>query len=429
MILSIFILSIAPIIGVIIGLIPGVGSFVTMITFYPLLMQVDPWISIYFYAIIITASQFSGSVVAIKFGLVGEITSIPATQEKHNLQKDHIELITLKYTSISSFTAVVIATSLMMLIVTLSLDYAFIMRTEIKFAMIVSLLIFCLFWHKNPWSLNVIMVLFGLFIGAIGYDQISDMHFLTFDLPEMYGGLPTIAVLSGLYAIPLLINIKFSENLTTSEPEIDVYKKFPIVSNIKGSLIGFVMGLIPMIGAMMSSNVAYFVEKRNQNSTALERVVSAESANNAASISVLIPLIIFGLPIQPSEIVLYDLISGNNWLISSVTGLTVAGLIFSILYSSIISHFFCWIVVKNTISWFNKYNAVLIALFIIIIIFSVIFAGAQVSNAVFYFIVFLIMLVIGLIINLRHDSLPIVLAFLLQQQFFNSIVYFVYKLF
>jgi putative tricarboxylic transport membrane protein len=71
---------------------------------------------------------------------------------------------------------------------------------------------------------------------------------------------------------------------------------------LRGTLIGFFIGVIPGGGAVISSLVSYAVEKRVSKRPeefghgAIEGVAGPESANNAASSSSFIPLLTLGIP-------------------------------------------------------------------------------------------------------------------------------------
>ena len=72
-----FLLLFSPLIGLIIGLMPALGATVAMLLLYPLLATMDVYAVIIFYAVIISCKEFSGSISAICFNLLGEITSAP----------------------------------------------------------------------------------------------------------------------------------------------------------------------------------------------------------------------------------------------------------------------------------------------------------------------------------------------------------------
>jgi putative tricarboxylic transport membrane protein len=74
---------------------------------------------------------------------------------------------------------------------------------------------------------------------------------------------------------------------------------------VRGTVIGFILGILPGGGAVIATFVAYSVEKKISREPerfgkgAIEGVASPESANNAAAGSSLIPLLALGIPPNP----------------------------------------------------------------------------------------------------------------------------------
>ena len=79
----------------------------------------------------------------------------------------------------------------------------------------------------------------------------------------------------------------------------------------RGSIIGFVLGVLPGGGAVLSSIVAYATEKRCSKTPerfgrgAVEGVAAPETANNAAATSSFIPLLTIGLPANATMAMLF----------------------------------------------------------------------------------------------------------------------------
>ena len=80
--MSFLLILLAPLIGILVGLIPALGASLMMLLLYPFLLKFEPAIIILFYAVMVNARDFSGSVSAIGFGLCGEMNSIPALKER-----------------------------------------------------------------------------------------------------------------------------------------------------------------------------------------------------------------------------------------------------------------------------------------------------------------------------------------------------------
>lgn len=417
-IFNLAILLIAPFVGIIIGLLPAIGAIITMIAFFPLLLSASPNVAICFYAMMLTASQFSGSVSAIWFGILGESTSIPVLQERKYIIENNLQLISLKYTSYSSIIAAIVSGVFLIFSLYFGLQNKWLLRTETLSFVLFLVLLFCILWPENKWYCNITLIFFGLFLGKIGFDPISKTEFLTFDNVYLYGGLPNMSVVLGLYAIPLLIAI-YKKQYTFDQVNLkqETAVKFPIAASLRGSIIGFFSGLLPMIGTTISSNIAHFIEKK-LGSNALYRITAAEAANNSAVISVLIPLLLFGLPIQPSEIILYEIITSNNWLRNSITIYDILFLMGCIFFTAVVSHLLCWTFVNSIAEWYKNNYKYIINAVIVIIICNVVFNGWQANQIWYYFAIFFIMSLIGMLLSVKVDLLPALMAFLLQDQFF-----------
>ena len=96
----------APFIGLLVGLLPSMGATMMMLLLYPILQHIDFIYIILFYAIMINASQFSGSVSAIGFNLLGEISSAPIIKERSLIVKEGMHMNALRNTMYGSLVGV-----------------------------------------------------------------------------------------------------------------------------------------------------------------------------------------------------------------------------------------------------------------------------------------------------------------------------------
>jgi putative tricarboxylic transport membrane protein len=80
---------------------------------------------------------------------------------------------------------------------------------------------------------------------------------------------------------------------------------------VRGSVLGFLIGILPGGGAVLSSLIAYAIEKKVSKhpeefgSGAIEGVAAPESANNAAASSSFIPLLTLGIPGNASTAMIF----------------------------------------------------------------------------------------------------------------------------
>jgi len=154
------------------------------------------------------------------------------------------------------------------------------------------------------------MACVGIFLGTIGTDTISGLERFTYRSYTLMDGLGLVPVIMGLFGISeVLFNIDeqatrrevFQTRISNLLPTREDWRVslFPM---IRGSLIGFFLGILPGGGAVIASFGAYALEKRISKhpekfgTGAIEGVASPESANNAASQGAFIPLLTLGIP-------------------------------------------------------------------------------------------------------------------------------------
>ncbi|MDR1978063.1 MAG: tripartite tricarboxylate transporter permease [Synergistaceae bacterium] len=148
----------------------------------------------------------------------------------------------------------------------------------------------------------------GLLFSCVGMDTINGVGRYT---PHLYllEGLPFIAVMIGLFAISevfVLLEGRSGkgENFTGRVDALPTGAEMKScgITVVRGTLIGFIVGIIPAAGANIASWVSYNDAKRRSRSPelfgngALEGIAASESANNSAVSGALVPLLTLGIP-------------------------------------------------------------------------------------------------------------------------------------
>lgn len=172
---------------------------------------------------------------------------------------------------------------------------------ELKTVVFLILILIAIFANKNIRT-NFCILLFGAFINF--YAEIAAEIKTYIDIIPIY-----------YFNTQLIIIIIFvSQLLWTHEPppaisSLDVLKKEEIgikkyLSKISSySIVGCLCGLIPQLGATISSYLSYTIEKLRGKS-AIDRITASETANNGAAVTGWLPLLLFGVPFNGSEIVM-----------------------------------------------------------------------------------------------------------------------------
>jgi putative tricarboxylic transport membrane protein len=422
----IFLVLLAIILGLIGGLLPGLGNTVIIFILYSFLIDYPPEYVILFYAVLIQANTFSSSVSAINLGLLGDITSEPALRERGFLIKHNLVKTSLKFTAISSVYACVISVCLFYLILNWVSENPIILRTELRFFILWILTFAIIFWPNNGNIKNLFLLIIGVMLTVIGHHEFflgfHDIQILTFNLPALHGGLPTISILSAFLAVPALLKLHTGSKVNINScprAEKEIVEKFNFFSSVRGSLIGSFLGAVPMIGAAISSNIAWICEKRfSKNNTkeqqSLNRLTSAEAANNSANVIVLIPMLIFGIAIIPSEMILLSILESKAWTPNLSTSFYYS-MFLAILFSCLMSYLACYTFVSMFTELIKKYLSIITMITIILMISGLWYAGWLVDTRVTYILTFLIFSTI-VVVYKNVDYLPLVVGFLLGDE-------------
>jgi putative tricarboxylic transport membrane protein len=158
----------------------------------------------------------------------------------------------------------------------------------------------------------IMMALAGIILGSIGLDLMTGLPRFTLGIDELTDGVGIVPLVMGLFGVSEIFenlegNLErevFKAHLKNLWPSLKDWSqaKWAIV---RGSIVGFFLGILPGGGAVIATFVAYAVEKKISKSPerfgrgAIEGVASPESANNAAAGASLIPLLSLGIPPNP----------------------------------------------------------------------------------------------------------------------------------
>jgi putative tricarboxylic transport membrane protein len=178
------------------------------------------------------------------------------------------------------------------------------------FALICLSMTLLTFLSRKSFSKGVLMILFGLLVGGVGIDSVAGVPRFTFGTTFLLNGAGVVPVIMGVFGISEIIETLaqpegdraiLKEKIKNILPNLDEWRKsaWPMT---RGSIIGFLTGILPGGSAVMATFFAYTVEKKVSKhperfgSGVIEGVAAPEAANNAAVTGALVPLLSLGLP-------------------------------------------------------------------------------------------------------------------------------------
>jgi putative tricarboxylic transport membrane protein len=417
--------------GLISGLLPSIGSTVSIVLLYVFLQQLTPDIILSFYIVFLTASQFSGSVSALWLGVMGELTSLPIIRERALIVSNPQALVTALYrTAQTSLMAGLLSLTLMILLIKFGNMTTWTLRTEFTVLLLGSVLLGALFW-KNSLGINVVLIGTGAALSLIGYNEIT--HSTLINIPMLLSGIPHEPLLIGLYALPLLLTAHHHFEPTGTRYKVldfddpGASRWIDIGSGLRGTAIGMFAGLIPWLGTVISSNTAHFLENKIHPQQTIEhslkRCTAAEASNNAAFVSMLFPLLIFGIAIQPHEAIVLGILWDKNWTVSSVTDITYLTMFLSMIIGCVLSYIACTKFSQIMSQSIYNHRRLALAIPIVLVIASMFYLGHTQGLTYLYLCTLVLATGAGIIIHKKViDVLPLITGFLIFPSLQSAIV-------
>ncbi|MGH7267100.1 MAG: tripartite tricarboxylate transporter permease [Candidatus Rokuibacteriota bacterium] len=296
-------------IGTAIGVLPGLGAPATIALLLPATYRMDPTSAVIMLAGIFYGAMYGGSTTSILLKIPGEAASMVTCLDGYALARQGRAGPALGMSALGSFIAGSLSVLAMSLIAPSLATFA-LQFGPAEYASLVLLgLIMAVYLAERSVVKGLLMVALGVVLGTVGIDPVFGAARFTFGVPRLMDGLDFVVAGMGLFGIAeVLVNLEardvrqvYKASLRGLLPSPDDWRRcWPAI--LRGTGLGFFIGVLPGGGAIISSLVAYAVEKRVSANPArfghgaIEGVAAPEAANNAASSSSFIPLLTLGIP-------------------------------------------------------------------------------------------------------------------------------------
>jgi putative tricarboxylic transport membrane protein len=306
------------VLGVIIGVLPGLGGANGVAILLPLTFTMPPTSAIIMLSCIYWGALFGGAITSILFNIPGEPWSVATTFDGHPMarQGKADEALTAAFTSsfVGAFVAVVVITFLAPIIARFALKFG---PAEFFSVFFLTFASFVGMGRGSPWKTIAAMAL-GFALAAVGMDGVTGQLRMTFGYDQLLGGFDFLIAVIGLFGIGEILSsmedgLKFqgSEAKLRLRIVLTTWKKLLAywATSIRSCVIGCWMGITPG-GATPASFMSYGLAKRisprgeNFGKGEIEGVVAPETAAHAAGTSALLPMLTLGIPGSPTAAVL-----------------------------------------------------------------------------------------------------------------------------
>ena len=295
------------VVGLIVGVLPGLGGVVAMVLLIPFTINLDPSAGLGMLIGVFVAGCYGGAITAITLGIPGAPVAAATLLDGYPMSKTAgaakaIGLAIISSTFGGMFSAVVLIIGAPLL-ASIALKFGppeFFALGILGLSTISSI-------ARESTLKGLISAALGLLVATVGTDVLTGNLRFTFNTPDLFGGIPFIAALMGIFAgSEILVQLERWETIPTVVKSLRA--KLPSLRSmrknaktyIKSSALGSLIGTIPGTGGVIAAFISYGEAKRSSRNPeafgkgAEEGVIASEAANNAMVGGALAPTPVLG---------------------------------------------------------------------------------------------------------------------------------------
>ncbi len=300
---------IGSLVGTLVGVLPGIGPLAALSLLLPFTFALPPVASLVMLSAIFYGAMYGGSTTSILVNMPGEAASVVTCLDGHEMAKQGRAGAALGMAALASFIAGTVANVALTLFSPVLVALALRFGPPEYFAVMMLGFVMTLFMVGGSALKAMVMLALGVFLSTVGMDVVTGVERFALGSVNLSGGFDLVAVVMGLFGVSeILLNIEesargeiFSRKIRGLMPTLrDWLDSWAAI--LRGTFLGFGLGVLPGGGPVTASFLSYAVERRLSRHPerfgrgAIEGVAGPEAANNAAVAGAMIPLLSLGLP-------------------------------------------------------------------------------------------------------------------------------------
>ncbi len=309
--MSLLMCVVGVLLGTIIGVMPGLGPSATIAMLLPLTFKLEPTGAMIMLAGIYYGAKYGGSTTSILLNVPGESASVVTCLDGYQMARKGRAGAALGMAAIASFIAGTFGVLALMLVAPPLARLSLAFSSPEYFALMVLGLTMVVLLAGESLVKALLAMLVGLWIAGMGTDLFTATSRFTFGRMELLGGIDFIIVAIGVFAVGEVLGnmepkkpagmIPVPKGLRNLLPTWEDMKRCRFAF-VNGSVVGFLIGILPGAGSTVASFLSYGIEKgvsrhpEEFGHGAIEGVAAPEGANNAETGGALVPLLTLGIP-------------------------------------------------------------------------------------------------------------------------------------
>jgi putative tricarboxylic transport membrane protein len=311
--------------GTLIGALPGIGPVNGVAILIPIAFSLGlgPTASLILLSSVYYGCMFGGRISSILLNIPGDEPALMTCLDGYPMARKGRAADALAISAVSSFIGGTLAT------IGLTLFAPFLAKVAIYFGPAEYFALYVLAMATiggvtgaNPVK-TLTAALIGLVLSTVGIDPSTGVPRYTFDVYKLYDGIDFVVALVGLFAISeFLVYLETAHAPTRAMPigriTSPLRELMSMAASLRGSVLGFIAGVLPGAGASLGSFLAYALEKRysDRNGTFGKGdprgIAAPEAGNNAAAGGALVPMLTLGVPGSGTTAVLLGMLISLN---------------------------------------------------------------------------------------------------------------------
>ena len=296
--------------GTLIGVLPGLGPTAGIAMILPLSYSLDPTSGLIMMAGIFYGAMYGGSTTAILMNMPGESASVITCIDGYKMTKKGRAGAVLTIVAAGSFFGGVLSVIGVMLFAPALAEFGLMFGPAEFFALTAGGLLLFSRISGGTFAAGILPMALGLMLSTIGQEAVTGQDRFTLGLPDLALGVELVALVVGLYGVAEIMSVVETLHAQPKPVAVRLRDLFPSRTEWRrsmapfgrGTILGFLFGLLPGPSATMASFASYRLEKGVSKykdeigEGAIEGVAGPETANNAAATSSMVPLLALGIP-------------------------------------------------------------------------------------------------------------------------------------
>jgi putative tricarboxylic transport membrane protein len=414
------------VLGMLVGVLPGIGPAAGTAVLIPVTLTMSPTAGVIMLAAIYYGAMYGGTITSVLLNMPGEAASAVTCLDGYEMAKRGRAGPALAMAAIGSFIGGSLSTmGLVVMAVPMSKLALSFGPPEFFALMVVGLSLVMGLAGRSLWRALIAAIL-GLLLAQVGVDPVMGAPRFTYGQTELLDGVGIVPLVMGLFGIAeILLNVE-ARNLKVFDTRSgslmpsrqDIRRSAGPIA--RGSVVGFFLGLIPGVGAIVPTYISYAIEKRFSKTPHLfgtgmiEGVAGPETANNAYANAAFVPLFTLGIPGAATTAILMGALMMNGLVPGPTLFTDQPQFIWAVIASFLVGNLLLLILSLPFVPLWVAMLKIPYSILLTIVLAMCVIGAYSINNSVFDIGVMLIFGIVGYAFKkLDIPTAPLVLTFVL----------------